>query len=171
MAAAMQQDPEIAAFKHVISMERLVDSTRGLRTPCMYYEVKYFAMNRESDWRPVVSSMTATGVLGRIRWCEVFLGDLLVLRNQTQLFERRMINDRGVDLETQLGSKEHEDKKLRLLLTEGDDVVASLDMCEDVLLRSVRRLQTLVGWAYAVRVVLVPGSYIVTSARRLTPAR
>lgn len=156
----MQQDPEIAAFKRVISMERLVDSTQGLRTPCMYYEIKYMAINKESDWRPAVSSMTVIGVMDRIKWCEAFLGDLLVLHNHNQLFERRMIINHGVDLETQLGSKEHEDKKLRLLLTEGDDVVASLDMCEDVLLRSARRLQTLVGWAYAVRVVSAPGSYI-----------
>ena len=38
-----------------------------------------------------------------------------------------------------LGSQQHEEKKLALLLTRGEEVVASLDMCEDVLLRSVRR--------------------------------
>ena len=167
----MQQEPEIAAFKKVLSLERLVQSTRGLRTPGAYHEMKHLATHKDCDWRLAVSSMTATSVLNRIKWCEVFLGDLLVVHNQTQLFERRMVKDCGVDLETQLGSKEHEDNKLRLLLTKGDDVVAGFDMCEDVVLRSVRRLRTLVGWAYAVRVVLVPAVTSVTSARRLTPAR
>jgi len=50
---------------------------------------------------------------------------------------------RGADLAAGLGTQQHEDKKLALLLTKGEDAVASLDICEDVMLRAVRRLSTL----------------------------
>lgn len=57
---------------------------------------------------------------------------------------------RGADLEHHLGSQEHEHKKLHRLLYKGENVVFSEDVCEDVLLRSARRLCTLVEWAHEV---------------------
>ena len=45
-AAAMQGIEAVNAFKYVLSIERLVKQTSGLRTPSMYYEIKYLAVNK-----------------------------------------------------------------------------------------------------------------------------
>ncbi len=147
----MQDNGAVQAFGHVLSLERLVKQTKGLRTPFMYYEIKHLAINKDNSWQPVVEIMTEMAVLDRIKWCEVFLGDLLVLQSRMEIFEKRM-TERGADLVTPLGSRQHEEKKLALLLTQGEEVVASQDICEDVMLRSVRRLATLSEWAYKVSV-------------------
>ncbi len=145
----MQGIEAVNAFKYVLSLERLVKQTSGLRTPSIYPEIKFFAVNKDSDWQPLVEGLTEAAVLDRIRWCEVFLGDLLVLRNRMEMFEWRM-EKRGADLAAGLGTQQHEDKKLALLLTKGEDAVASLDICEDVMLRAVRRLSTLCSWGHLV---------------------
>ncbi len=147
--AGMQGIEAVTAFKYVLSLERLVQSTQGLRTPSMYFELKNMAVNKDSDWQLAAEGLTEAAVLDRIKWCEVFLGDLLVLRNRMEVFEWRM-EERGADLAAALGTQQHEDKKLALLLTKGEDAVASLDICEDVMLRAVRRLSTLCSWGHLV---------------------
>ena len=37
----MQTFADVLEFKHVINIERLVGSARGVRTPCLYYELKH----------------------------------------------------------------------------------------------------------------------------------
>lgn len=145
-----QQDNFVFAFRHVLSMERLVQEVRGLQTPDMYNCLKHYAINKHTQWEAYVNPMEELSVLDRIEWCEVFLKDLLLLHKHTTVFEQQMV-ERGADLERQLGSQEHEDKKLRLLLYKGETAVFIEDVCEDVLLRSARRLRTLVNWAYTVR--------------------
>ncbi len=83
----MQGIEAVNAFKYVLSLERLVKQTSGLRTPSIYSEIKFLAVNKDSDWQPLVEGLTEAAVLDRIRWCEVFLGDLLVLRNRMEMFE------------------------------------------------------------------------------------
>ena len=150
-----QQDSFVFAFRHVLSMERLVQEVRGLQTPDVYSSLKHYAINKHTQWEAVVNRMEELSVLDRIEWCEVFLKDLLLLHKHTTVFEQKMV-ERGADLERQLGSQEHEDKKLHLLLYKGENAVFIEDVCEDVLLRSARRLRTLVNWAYAVRTVGEP---------------
>lgn len=75
----MQTDAFLSAYKHVISMERLVQEVRGLQTPSLYYELKHYAINRNTRWEAFVGGMTELSVLDRIEWCEVFLADLQLL--------------------------------------------------------------------------------------------
>lgn len=151
LSTAMQKDEYMSAYRHVISMERLVREVRGVQTPSLYHEIKHFGINKNTRWEAFVERMTALTVVERIEWCEVFLEDLQLLHQHTVVFEKSMIK-RGVDLEHRLGSQEHEHKKLHMLLYQGENTVFSEDVCEDVLLRSARRLCTLVGWAHEVRV-------------------
>lgn len=139
----------VKAVKHVLSLRRLAEETTGLRTPDFYISVKLMAAKVHFDWKPMVASITPDAVLHRIKWCEMFMGDLLVLQNRLRLFEKRMLA-RGVDVTHPLGSREHEERKLRMLLEDGEDAVAAVDICEDVLMRSSRRLDTLIGWGYKV---------------------
>lgn len=158
----MQQDKIVSAFRHVISMERLVKEVGGLQTPDLYASLKHYAINRTAQWEVVVGGMTELSVVDQIQWCEVFLEDLLLLHQHTMAFEKSMI-ERGADLGHPLGSQEHEHKKLYVLLYKGENAVFSEDVCEDVLLRSARRLDTLVGWAHEVCIcVYMPVSYLRT---------
>lgn len=142
----MQKDEYLLAYKHVISMERLVQEVRGLQTPDLYYELKHYAINKNTRWEAYAERMTELSVISRVEWCETFLEDLLLLHQHTISFEQSMVK-RGADLHHRLGSQEHEHKKLHLLLYKGENAVFSEDVCEDVLLRSARRLRTLIGWA------------------------
>lgn len=144
----MQQPAETMAFQEVISIERLVSSATGVRTPCLYYELKYMAINKDSDWRPVVRNMTEGAVLDRIKTCEVFLGDMLILRSLADGLERRAT--RLADLGASVGSSQHVEAKVRLLLVRGEDAVIQSDLCEDILLRALRRMLTMVEWGYRV---------------------
>ena len=148
LSSAMQQPPETMAFKQVASIERLVNSARGVRTPCLYYELKHLAINRDSDWRFVVRTLSRSALLDRIRWCEVFVGDIVILRRQAKALEQR--TTRLADLRTTVGSSQHVEAKVRMLLVRGENAVAQSDVCEDVLLRALRRLSTLVEWSYSV---------------------
>lgn len=149
----MQTDSYLSAYRHVISMERLVQEVKDLHTPDAYYEIKHFAINKGTQWTAFVDRMTELTVMERIEWCETFLQDLVLLHQYTIVFQKSMIK-KGVDLEHRLGSQEHEHKKLHTLLYKGENVVFSEDVCEDVLLRSAGRLRTLVRWAHEVCVCL-----------------
>lgn len=144
----MQKPLEQSTYAQVISVERLVASARGTRTPCLYYELKHHAINRDSDWRPVVRNMTQCAVLDRIKWCEVFIGDILILRRLAEALEQRTM--RLADLAAPVGSPQHVEAKLRLLLAKGENAVIQSDVCEDVLLRALRRMLTLADWSYTV---------------------
>lgn len=146
----MQQDGYLLAYKHILSMERLVGEVRGLQTPDTWYEIKHYAINKNTRWETYAERMTELSVTNRIQWCETFLEDLLLLHQHTISFEQSMVK-RGADLRYRLGSQEHEDKKLHMLLYKGEQAVFSEDVCEDVLLRSARRLRTLISWAHEVR--------------------
>lgn len=161
----MQKDEYLSAYKHVISMERLVQEVRDLQTPSLYYEIKHYAINTNTRWEPYVERMTELSVMTRIEWCEAFLADLLLLHQHTIVFEQNMVK-RGVDLEHRLGSQEHEHKKLHMLLYKGENAVFSEDVCEDVLFRSARRLRTLVSWAHTVSACDDAAPYQTTLARR-----
>lgn len=145
----MQPENHILSYRHVISMERLVQEVRGMRTPDLYYELKHYAINRFTRWDAFVERMSELTVIDRIQWCEAFLEDLLQLHKHTITFEENMIK-KGTDLEHRLGSQEHEHKKLHMLLYKGENAVFSEDVCEDVLFRSAHRLRTLVLWAHTV---------------------
>ena len=145
----MQEASEVVLFRTLISIERLVESVQGTKTACLYAELKRMAISRDNDWRALVHSISMDALAARIRWCEVFVGDLMLLQQRAAAFEDRMVRQ-GIDLTCYLGSKQHEEKKLLMLLTRGEDYTAQADICEDVLLRAVRRLITLVDWAYAV---------------------
>lgn len=147
-------DVHLKAFEHLLSLERLVKDVKGLRTRMVYYETKHMALNRNTDWQPVIDCMTDSAVLARIQWCEVFLSDMVIIRRRSDEFEKRMAQ-KGADTQNTLGSREHEEQKLRTLLRLGESAVAAQDACEDVLLRGVRRLMTLVNWAYEVIVFVV----------------
>ena len=144
----MQETAGTTAFQQVISIERLVDSARGVKTPCLYYELKHMAINKDSDWRPVVNILTERDMLDRIQWCEAFIGDILILRQLADALEQRMT--RVADLKAPVGSQEHIEGKLRLLLARGENAVLQSDVCEDVLLRALRRMLTLTEWGYTV---------------------
>ena len=146
----MQKDEYLLAYKHVVSMERLVGEVKGLQTPDMYYELKHYAINKNTRWEAYVERMTELSVVTRVEWCETFLEDLLLLHHHTITFEKSMVK-KGIDLAHCLGSQEHEHKKLHMLLYKGENAVFSEDVCEDVLLRSARRLRTLLSWAHDVR--------------------
>lgn len=45
----MQKDEYLFAYKHVISMERLVQEVRGLQTPDLYYEIRIFDFKLKQD--------------------------------------------------------------------------------------------------------------------------
>ena len=147
-AAAMQQAPETMAFKQLNSIERLVNSAGGTRTPCLYYELKHMAINKDSDWRPVVCILSESAVLDRIKWCEAFIGDILILRKSAEGLQQRAA--RKADLKAPVGSRQHIERKLMLLLARGEDIVTQSDICEDILLRALRRMLVLAEWAHTV---------------------
>lgn len=145
----MQKDESLTSFRDVISMQRFVQEVRGLQTPAIYEKTKHYARNKDKRWEEFVGDMTEQSRMNHVQWCEVFSADLLLLRGYTITFEQNMIG-RGADLDHGLGSQEHELKKLHMLLYQGENAVFNEDMYEDVLLRSARRLRTLIGWAQEV---------------------
>ena len=149
--ATMPGDPHLQAYKHVLSMERLVREVRGLQTPDAWYEIKRYAINKNTGWDAYVAGLSELSVFDRILWCESFLEDLLLLHRHTITFEKDMVQN-GADLNSRLGSQAHETRKLHTLLYKGEHVVFNEDVCEDVFLRSARRLRTLVEWARTVSV-------------------
>ena len=150
----MPADAHLQSYRHVISMERLVREVRGVRTPDPYYELKRLAINKNTGWESYVAGLTELSLFERIQWCETFLEDLLLLHRHTITFEKDMV-EKGADLKSHLGSQEHETRKLHTLLYKGEQVVFNQDVCEDVFLRSARRLRTLIEWAHAVSVCVL----------------
>ncbi len=147
----MPDTSEFATYKHLICIERLVESARGVRSPCLYTEMKYMACNRKTDWGAAVQGMPTDQVPDCLKWCEGFIADLMLLKQRAGEFETRMLKKHGIDLDSFLGSKLHEERKVVMLLTRGETYAAEQDLCEDVLLRAVRRMETLADWAYTVR--------------------
>ena len=114
--------------------------------------MKYFAINKDSDWRPAVHSLPECATLDRIEWCGVFISDILILRKLAETLEQRAA--RLADLAAPVGSRQHAEAKLQLLLARGEDAVTQSDVCEDVLLRALRRMLVLAEWGYTVSPVL-----------------
>lgn len=96
--------------------------------------------------------MSQGEVPDRIRWCEVLVGDVLVLRKQAETLQRRAA--RWAALTAPVGSGQHVEARVRLLLARGEDAVAQSDACEDILMRALPRLFTLLEWAYRVGYIL-----------------
>ena len=142
----MPTQPLDSTLPRLISLKRLVDGVRGTKTDLLYFEIKRMAVLKDTDWEPVISRMSEPAVLARIQWCEAFLKDLVLIEARSGEFERRMAR-KGADMTNALGSRQHEEQKLRLLLSQGEAAAAAQDACEDVLLRGVCRLMTLVTWA------------------------
>ena len=144
----MQPPAEMTAFGRVASIERLVNSARGVRTPDLYSEMKYFAINKDSDWRPAVHSLTECATLDCVEWCGVFISDILIIRKLAETLEQRAT--RLADLAAPVGSRQHAEAKLQLLLARGEDAVTQSNVCEDVLLRALQRMLVLAEWGYTV---------------------
>ena len=81
----MPGDPHLQAYKHVLSMERLVREVRGLQTPDAWYEIKRYAINKNTGWDAYVAGLSELSVFDRILWCESFLEDLLLLHRNSRI--------------------------------------------------------------------------------------
>ena len=146
---SVMKDP-VEGFKYVMSLERLVGMTRGLKTPSLYDYLKRMAIHKDSDWRPAVQRMTDSMRRSRVAWCEVFLSDMLLLDGYITRFEARMLT-LGLDTAASPLSDQHHTDKLMTLLTRGEEAMQNEDMAEAVMHRGVYRLRKLIRWAYGVR--------------------
>ena len=76
----------------------------------------------------------------------MFISDILIIRKLAETLEQRAT--RLADLAAPVGNRQHAEAKLQLLLARGEDAVTQSNVCEDVLLRALRRMLVLAEWGY-----------------------